>query len=171
MGIKKEPFSDKPIRWINIRQALIGILTLILGGCFYLVDRPPESAWFVNHFLSSISLYGKYPPIFGTLGGMFPEFAHVFGFILLTGALFHDKPKCYPTISLVWMIINLLFELGQKFGREIAVWLSEKQVDIPGLSAIATYFHRGTFDPMDIATIIAGSVMAYATLLLTKNRH
>ncbi|MFC1613436.1 hypothetical protein ACFL23_03845 [Patescibacteria group bacterium] len=151
----------------NILQILIGIGSLFIGILVYLIDRSPNSAYFVYNCRVNISLYNIFPNIFGFIGNNLPSFIHVFSFILITGGLISYNNKRYFIISLFWLIINFAFELGQKFNlfssKIIPCWFEY----IPFLENAKNYFLKGTFDIFDLLAIVIGSLLAYILLLCT----
>lgn len=149
----------------NLKLIGIGVLALVPGILIYITDRPASRTYFVEHAPFPISLYGKVPELFGSWGFILPEFVHVFGFILITAGILNGSRKTFLPISLFWLVVDLLFEWGQKFGGKLAAWVPDFFANIPFFENTASYFERGTFDPHDILAIIAGTVSAYLLLL------
>lgn len=153
---------------INFKQLIIGITSLIPGVLVYIVDRPPDRTYFIEKCSLPISLYEKVPNIFGKAGYLIPEFVHVFAFILITASLFSADKKKYYQICLFWFFIDVLFEIGQKFGDRIASVVPPFFAKIPYFENTASYFKLGTFDYFDIMAIIAGTIFAYIVLIMTS---
>ncbi len=154
-------------RETNWLQIFIGLLVLIIGSLVYIVDRPPGQTYFVYESRFDISLYNTLPNLFGTIGNILPDFSHVFAFILITaGILSTEKTGCM-LMTIFWFLTDILFEFGQKFGPDAAdqapVWFEY----IPFLENTSFYFKNGTFDWLDTAAILAGSVSAYFVLIKT----
>ena len=153
-----------------LRFAVHPACSLVPGILVYMVDRPPDRTYFIekSHFFTSF--YGRIPNLFGRLGNIIPEFVHVFAFILLTASLFPNDRKKYIPICCFWCVVDGLFEYGQKFGDTISRFVPGFLNGIPYFENTAGYFKRGTFDYNDILAILAGTVCAYATLLLTSRK-
>jgi len=151
----------------NWLQIFIGLLVLATGSLVYLVDRPPGQTHFVYESHVDISLYDSLPNLFGTIGNIFPDFSHVFAFILITaGILSTNKTGCL-VLTVFWFFTDILFEFGQKFGPAAADLVPAWFESIPFLKNTSVYFKNGTFDWLDTAAIIAGSVCAYFILIKT----
>jgi hypothetical protein len=102
------------------KQIIVGLLSLLLGSMIYLVDRSPSQTYFVSRFGSVITLSHVLPPLFGYLAGSLPAFIHVFAFALLTTGILACERKGCIAACVVWLSVDVGFELGQKFG----VWSS-----------------------------------------------
>ena len=156
---------------VNKMQVIIGITGLFLGSLVYLVDRPPDQTYFVYSSNVNISFYNILPNIFGLIGNSLPTFIHVFCFILITAGLLSCQKKGCLIICFSWFLVDCAFELGQQFyiwpSRIIPDWF----VGVPFLENTENYFLRGTFDFIDLAAIIIGSVIAYFVLLTTMKRR
>jgi hypothetical protein len=156
---------------MNRKQILVGLIALFVGLTVYLVDRPPEQTYFIYKIDSAISLHHVLPPLFGPLGKILPAFVHVFSFALLTAGILACKRKGCVLACLVWLSVDVAFELGQKFG----VWSSSLVPSwfegIPLLENTVNYFTFGTFDFMDLTAIAVGSLAAYITMMCTLERR
>jgi hypothetical protein len=156
-------FHQEP-NWLQIS---IGLLVLSIGSLVYLVDRPPGQTYFIYESRFDISLYNTFPNFFGTIGNILPDFSHVFAFILITaGILSTGKTGCL-VMTIFWFLMDILFEFGQKFGPAAADLVPAWFESIPFLENTSVYFKNGTFDWLDTAAIIAGSVCAYFILIKT----
>ena len=156
---------------MNKKQIIVGMLSLLLGSMIYLVDRSPSQTYFVSRFGSVITLNHVLPPLFGYLAGSLPAFIHVFAFALLTTGILACERKGCIAACVVWLSVDVGFELGQKFG----VWSSSLVPSwfegIPLLENTVNYFMLGTFDFMDLTAIVAGSLVAYLTMMRTLERR
>ena len=156
---------------MNRKQILVGLMALFAGLMVYLVDRPPDQTYFIYKIDSVLSLHHVLPPLFGPLGKTLPAFVHVFAFALLTTGILACKRKGCMIACLVWLSIDVAFEMGQKF----AVWSSSLVPGwfegIPLLENTVNYFILGSFDFMDLAAIVAGSLAAYLTMMRTLERR
>lgn len=157
--------SEAPNRFINRRQALIGVAALVAGTAVYLLDRPAGQLalippdWVLSDGQGSVS---------GILGGVLPDFLHPFAFAMLTGSLLAPSRLRYGIACLVWATIDLAFETGQAptVSKWLAATIGPWKGRIPGVESILSYFGNGTYDPLDVLATIAGAVMAW--LLLQK---
>jgi hypothetical protein len=156
---------------MNKKQIVIGMISLLVGVMIYLVDRPPNQTYFVSWIGSAISLHHVLPPLFGPFAQSLPAFVHVFAFALLTTGILACNRKGCMIACLVWLSVDVAFELGQKFG----VWSSSLVPSwFEGISLLentANYFLLGTFDFMDLAAIVVGTVAAYFTMMCTSERR
>jgi hypothetical protein len=156
---------------MNRKQIFVGLIALFVGLTVYLVDRPPEQTYFIYKIDSAISLHHVFPTLFGPLGKILPAFVHVFSFALLTAGILACNKRGCVVACIVWLSVDVAFELGQKFG----VWSSSLMRSwfegIPLLENTANYFILGSFDVMDLAAIAAGSLVAYLTMMCTLERR
>ena len=156
---------------INIHQILIGLTVLILGTLIYLTDRPPDQSYFLYKSSLNISLHNTLPNLFGTIGNNLPSFIHVFSFILITAGIISSKKKGYIIICAGWFLVDLIFELGQEYSslvlKNIPDWFS----DVPFLENTNNYFFQGTFDVIDLAAVLFGSLTGYLVLIVTMEKR
>ena len=156
---------------MNRKQILIGLIALFVGLMVYLGDRHPEQTYFIYKIDSTISLHHVLPPLFGPLGKILPAFVHVFSFALLTAGILACNKRGCVVACIVWLSVDVAFELGQKFG----VWTSNLVPSwFEGISLLentGNYFTFGTFDFMDLTAIVVGSLAAYFTMMCTLERR
>ena len=153
---------------INRLQILIGVAGLIVGSLIYLINRPSDQTYFVYNSPINISLFNIIPNVFGFIGGSLPEFIHVFSFILITAGLIFCNKRGYLIICLSWFLVDSAFELGQKFNTWPSRIIPDWFTGIPFLENTENYFLKGTFDFIDLAAIVFGTVIAYFVLLITN---
>jgi hypothetical protein len=155
---------------INKLQISIGVVFLVIGSLVYLIDRPPESTYFVYRYLPILNLHNILPNIFGSLDGSLPDFVHVFSFILITAGILTCGKRGYLIVCCSWLLIDCAFKLGQKYPslalKMIPAWFSS----IPILEAAKGYFHKGTWDINDIIAMFLGAAIAYFVLLITMKK-
>jgi hypothetical protein len=159
------------MRPLNKIQILIGTLALLFGSLVYIVDRPPDQTYFVYSNSINISLFNIIPNLFGLIGNSLPAFLHVFSFILITAGLIFCQKRGFLIICLSWFLVDSAFEVGQKFttwpSRIIPDWFA----GIPFLENTENYFLQGTFDFIDLASIVLGAIIAYFVLLATGKKR
>jgi len=153
---------------INRIQIFIGALALFLGSFVYLIDRPPEHTFFVKTSHITISLYNTLPNLFGPFGSSLPTYVHVFSFILITAGLMTYRKRGYLIICLGWFLVDVAFELGQKFNGWSAGIIPDWFDGIPLLEGSRSYFLKGTFDFLDLVAICLGTITAYFLLSITN---
>jgi hypothetical protein len=156
---------------INWVQILIGVIALFVGVLVYLIDRPPDTAYFLAGWARDISLHDTFPNMFGPVGKSLPAFAHVFSFILITAGILGSHRRGYLYICLFWLFIDGAFELGQKYSslplKVIPGWFE----GIPVLENTANFFRSGTYDSIDLIAIVTGAILAYILLLITAHSN
>jgi len=151
----------------NKIQILIGATALFFGILVYLVDRPPDQTYFVDKSFVNISLYNILPNLYGIIGNSLPSFAHVFSFILITAGLIASKKSQFIIICLFWFLVDLVFELGQKFSTMFIKFIPDWFASIPFFENTGNYFVQGTFSYGDLAAITIGTIVAYFVLIIT----
>jgi len=155
----------------NFYFILIGSIALLIGALVYYVDRSPDQTYFVNRYSEDLSMYDRIPNLFGIVGESLPDFIHVFSFILLTAGISSCGKKGYRAICLSWLLIDSAFELGQKYLKQPIKNLPDWFDGIPILEAIKSYFILGTFDYIDLLSIVLGTVAAYIILIKTTEKR
>lgn len=156
---------------INRIQILTGATVLFFGILVYLVDRPPDQTYFVYKSFVNISLYHILPDLYGIIGNSLPSFTHAFSFILITAGLIASKKREFIIICLFWFLIDLLFELGQKFSTMFIKFIPGWFTSIPFFENTRDYFVRGTFSFGDMAAIFIGTITAYFILMITSEKR
>ncbi len=157
-----------PVNWLQI---LLGILFLLIGTLVYLIDRPPEYTYFLNHYNAIKTLHNTIPAFFGPLGNYLPDFMHPLSFILITAGIINCGKKGYRIICLFWLVVDCIFELGQRYSSLFTKAVPEWFEGIPFLEAFEVYFKKGTFDPYDLVAIFSGTITAYFILILTQKKR
>ena len=154
----------------NIYFILIGSFALLIGALVYYVDRPPDQTYFVNRYSEDLSMHDRIPNLFGIVGQSLPDFIHVFSFILLTAGISSCGKRGYRVICLSWLLIDSAFELGQKYLKQPLENLPDWFDGIPILEVIKSYFILGTFDYIDLLSIVLGTLAAYIILIRTTEK-
>lgn len=151
-------------------RVVLGVGALFLGALEYILSRPASSTHFGEMVHKYTGGFNSNIQIFGDLGKYFPDFAHPFAFALLTVSLFPSAGRVIRgSICLLWLVIDLLFEIGQNFGQVISEMI---EIFIPpsrisGL--LSDYFVNGTYDFIDILFICLGIVLAFYVTEFTTN--
>ena len=148
----------------------IAIDALCVGVLLYAVDRQHDHVYFLPAWIPANNSSSG---VFGTLGNYLPTFIHVYAFILLTVAVVAPAANKIIPICLAWLSLDSLFEVAQidPLARWIAqhapAWFS----GIPFLENTAGYFMFGTFDWLDLLSIVAGTIAAYITIHISARRR
>ena len=154
------------------KQILIGVLALGLGVALYVLDRSPAQTYFLP---DAISLFSATPSVFGTLGNHLPTFLHVFALCLISSGTLGCGRRGILIVCLFWLFIDGVFEIGQhpSVSEIIVPMIPGIFLDIPILENAANYFVQGRFDPLDLTSILLGTICAYLLIrLMSKDeRH
>ena len=143
---------------------LLGLTGLLLGTIVYLSSRSPDQTYFI-HRLGLGDLYLKnLVDIFGPLSGYLPSFLHPLSFILITSAFIPKSLRLFTAVSAGWLLINVLFEIGQLYKSTALKLIPSWFANIPFLENTEGFFRYGTFDHKDLIAAIAGSAIAYGIL-------
>jgi hypothetical protein len=147
--------------------AALGLLALVLGLAVYLTDRPVERTYFLpDDLTASVRPAG----LFGMFGQWLPAFLHVYAFILLTVVVSASRDRQVIAVCAMWFVIDALFECGQHpaVASRLAALAPDWFQAIPVLENTASYFARGTFDPIDILFTALGAMAAYVTIRISR---
>ena len=138
----------------NTSLLFIVTIPLLLTALFYLWFR--EGTVFYHALgMSSHQIHFFESNIINSL----PSFAHVYSFSLIS---WWARGKKHGLSSvLLWVIINLVFELGQLLNHDQVSYL-------PPL--LADYFSRGYFSLFDVGAAFAGALAAYLTIRKFKEK-
>lgn len=154
---------------INITQILLGLISLSLGGTIYIITRCPNQTYFISKCFFDTDVLIAIPSAIRIIGNMLPDFIHPFAFILITSGLVPvDNRKGRFLICLGWFSLESIFELGQHF-KEIALRMTPSWFEgIPFLENTNNYFLTGTFDVLDIFSMLFGTVLAFYVISKTS---
>lgn len=146
----------------NIIRIALGLGALFLGSLEYIIGRPADASH-IGRIISELA--GNFLfriDIFGFLGGFLPDFIHPFSFALLTMALFPTGDrKVRGIICLFWLSIDILFEIGQFFNKQIAELMTKLFSPNAITNIFTNYFAKGTYDHLDILAICFGITAAF----------
>jgi hypothetical protein len=153
----------------SVSQALAALVVLAVGMAVYLLDRQPDDVYLMAPWMASSEGSGL---SFGALGLFLPTFTHVYCFILLTAACVAPTRVQAIWISVLWFVVDSLFELAQMdaIAGAIANHLPTWFESVPLLNNTAAYFLAGTCDVIDLASIAMGAVAAYLTIVITQEK-
>ncbi len=153
----------------QVKLLTISFCALCVGVLVYILDRQPDSIYFLPGWLS---LYAQTGSIFGSIGNYLPTFIHVFVFILLTIVVAVPSITKLIPICAAWFTIDSLFEIAQI--ESIAQWIANHTPTwfggVPFLENTANYFLMGSFHAYDLLSIAMGTLAAYLTVLLITRR-
>ena len=162
--------SPENYRLVNNRLLILtGVFILLCGTLVYLYDRSNNPAWFISVVGLDLSVYTMCPDLFGPLGGSLPSFTHVLACILITASFLGPTERRYRIVSLAWCCIDCLAELGQKYSQRPVDTLPDWIATIPFSGKTLDYFAQGTFDWLDLAAVLAGTLCGYLLLIITIN--
>lgn len=145
---------------VNKKQLLLGCLFLLAGTIEYLVSRPIGSVYFLRKFPAVQSFFQQIPNLYGKLGIFAPEFFHALALCLISMAFFSSR-KSRITTCLVWLSIDSVFELGQRYGVQLAEYIPQWFGTVPILENLSNYLINGVFDFYDLLAIGLGSLTAF----------
>ena len=143
-------------------QLLLAAMLMAPGLAVYLLDRP-NRVYFIPDWWQAGAHNAQ---LFGSLGGSLPNFSHVVFFTLITAVILAPRRLGILLICLSWFCIDSLFELAQhdaiaaRLADLVPAWFDKVLV----LENTRAYLLAGTFDPLDMASIAAGSLLAYVIL-------
>lgn len=150
--------------------SMTAITALCFGVLVYVFDRQAEFVYFLPGWMS---LYCEQCVFFGSIGNYLPTFIHVYVFILLTAVIAVPYIVRLITVCLAWLVIDSIFEIAQL--NLIAKWIGSHTPtwfnNIPFLENTTSYFLLGTFDVLDLVSIVVGAITAYLTVSFILEGH
>lgn len=153
-------------REVGTRLALAG-LSLIFGGSIYLFVRTPlyPSIAVLQEFIG-LDYLNSFQVIFGSV----PTLSHTFSFAILTSLFLPQSRASYALNSFSWICLESVFELWQN-----PLYRSYPLVDMIGSVMLCHdncrgYFLLGTYDELDLGSIIVGGGLAWAYLIYSRRR-
>ena len=153
---------------INLKQISLGLVFLLIGSAEYILNRPVCSTY-MGDLLGVFRSSNFGINVYGFCGGVFPEFVHPFSFALITMAIFpRSKRRVRRIICLYWLLVELVFEIGQAFGNELGRYIPDFFNQIYILENTKGYFTNGTYDHLDILAIFLGISTAFIAGELTS---
>ena len=156
------------MRAVERIQIVIGVAALSMGLMVYLYDRPPGSVMLLEAMgAGAVSEVG----LFGSISGQLPAFIHVFAFALLTTGLLGCRSRGAFFVCMFWLVINVLFELGQVVENSATTNGSGAFNAIFGPGVLGEFFRSGTFDPLDLLAMALGAIAAFIVCQITMQRR
>ena len=144
--------SNIKIRKSGISHVLaIASIALLIGVVFYWFTRAHNSAVLLS-ILPAIPL-NEHLSFFTQWLGWLPSFIHVFAFSLLTYWALGRRHILFS--SVLWGLINILFELGQALPPRLIQLL-------PDVVNLQSYLTHGVFDIFDLLACVMGAWAAWA---------
>jgi len=148
----------------------LGLFALFLGGLVYAILRPSGQVYFMRYLgIDPLSLEIQ-SNIAISIGYRLPAFLHVFSFCLITAAFFKSSKKIYLIICAGWLVVDTIFELGQKYKDFSSQMVPEFFTKIPFLEGTYNYFNLGTFDYFDLIAYLLGGLIAFCYLVSSAGK-
>jgi hypothetical protein len=142
-------------------KLIVAVCALFLGTMEYVLSRPAHSSG-LGTILGAAGDAPRKVSMFGFLGGVIPEFIHPFSFALITMALYpRADQKSRGIICVFWLVVEVLFELGQAFGHQVSQFLGNTLPHGGMIRLLQNYFATGTYDHLDILAICLGIASAF----------
>jgi len=151
--------THKATNDVNIRILLTGLIFLIMGSLIYLLDRSHTLFPLIPiqlNFTSEIAIFGR-------MGFYLPSLFHVVAFSLIGISLLRNYSKYNLACCLFWVMINLLFEIGQ--ASSVTKFLKDHLFEYQHnaiINNILLFFELGTFDWKDMVSTVIGGFIAYS---------
>jgi hypothetical protein len=156
---------------INIKQISIGLIVLLIGTVFYFIDRPPGDVYFVKLLGTHLSRFDKWPAIFGRFGANLPSFVHAFSFSLISASILSCRIRGAIIVCLSWVLINILFELGQKYHTAVNRFVPEWFDEVLFFENTRSFFRRGNYDHNDVIATCLGGLAALLIIVITMDKN
>lgn len=155
------------IHKVELLWFILGIMALMFGTLVYITERNPDAVYFLS---ANLSLFHAKLEIFGWHGDYLPTLLHSFALVVITAAAIGKHKVSAITITLMWMLTEMLFELAQiKFiSNIITTYIPNWFEALPVLENAYSYFQYGSFNGIDLISIVIGSVAAYVLIQKTK---
>lgn len=153
--------------WVNWRQLLIGLIILVLGTLFYYFFRPPGRTYFLTLLGPLPNMMVMLPPPLLTVSYSLPTFIHTCAFTVMTAALVARRRKGYLLVSLIWLTVDVLFELAQGLKGMIAPIPADWCAGVLLWENTRDHLLYGRLDNHDLVSIALGAVAAYIILVKT----
>ena len=137
----------------------LGLVAMVIGATFYAAVRSTPRIFLLPEFLATSFTGTSSMPGINAL----PSFLHTFAFVLMSaGVLACRRLFCAVKIALAWVLIELIFELGQHaamkswFIGALPAWFDA----VPILDRVGAYFLHGRYDALDVAAIFIAALSA-----------
>lgn len=143
----------------RLRYILIGISILLIGFSIYVCDRPSST------FYISLNLTSR---IYGNIGFNLPSFIHVCALSFITIGIVKPFKNYVLIICFIWIVINLVFELGQLKSIYDSINSLKLLSKTPQLN---TFLKTGSFDIKDILAIFLGGFIPFLFTNTNQNKY
>ena len=152
---------------INIKQLIIGFTALIFGIVYYVLFR--SDTYFTHKFnIDNIQLVHNTGSV---IWNSFPSFVHSFSFSMITVSLIKGSWFRYFVVCTFWLMINCIFEFSQKY-KIFALGIIPSWFEtIPFLDNMKNFITHGTFDVMDMYSVVIAIVTAFCVMVITSQRR
>ena len=164
------PIEKAHLSYGNRIRFVIALNALMLGVLVYIFGRASDSTFLgkiICRYFGDVFIQYNF---FGDLGGLIPELVHPFSFALFTIILFPAAGRiARGLICLGWMIINIVFEIGQYFSNQFSEFILIIFNRNMFSELLTNYFIAGTYDHGDILAIVFGIIAAFAISEFTIN--
>lgn len=143
----------------KLKAFTYGFIGLVIGIAVYLFVRDPRILY-LNNFLDipfiSINQADNITFFMNVYTGSIPTAVHAFAFSIFTALALGTNRKNIVLASIVWAVIDIFFEILQTI-KDCSFILGKHILG----DFLCAYISSGTFDWLDIASIILGSFFAY----------
>ncbi len=147
---------------INVRHITMGTIVLLAGTLVYIFARPGGAA-----FLPDCFILCRHPLPPARFWGSLPAFTHTMGICLLAAGVLSAGRTAGAWFCAFWGMVEAAFELGQH--PEISPWIATHLPlwfdHIPIFGLVRGFFQRGVFDPVDLAAVFLGAIIAYLVII------
>jgi len=147
----------------------IGLLLLMFGLLYYLLFRNPTSLylWYFPGIRWLTQVTSDINPVNYFSGfDSLPSFLHVLAMSYLSLGLIKLGRNVVLIIPAFWLLVNLLFELGQRYPNEVLFFIPESE----GFWLLHHYFLNGVFDWGDIfASLLAFLIISFHMIINMKH--
>ncbi len=153
--------------YFSYRYKLLYIALFLLGFGFliYILFRPCTSEYAFGLISPICWLSQEITSNLNIVTGRAPSLVHAFSLSIITSLIFPKINRSIIIASCVfWVVINLLFELGQLFKPQFTNKFNNSYADIL-MNKVNLFLYQGTYDPWDVLAAITGGAIAYYLLV------
>jgi|GEM_PF-3603338 len=150
----------------NLIKIALGSLALILGALVYILIRPSSNIYFITALnLNEFNLNLSYVPawLYSVSTGLHTFSMVLFSSIFVNATRFNDL-----LLVLSWILINVFFEAIQH--PDIKDLLYYELIHTDSLGYFIDNLSKGTYDSLDILSIIISGIISYFVLLILRKK-